>query len=74
MLGNAKEWGADCWNEDLEGMGPSAKARRSGNCDMHAVRGSAWDGLPTDNRSAFREGNNRPTAYFKYGFRVARDF
>ena len=74
MLGNVKEWVADCWNEDLEGIEPSAKARRSGNCDMRAVRGSAWDGLPTDNRSAFREGNNRPTAYFNYGFRVARDF
>jgi formylglycine-generating enzyme required for sulfatase activity len=74
MLGNVKEWVADCWNEDLEGIGPSAKARRDGNCDMRAVRGSAWDGLPMHNRSAYREGNNRPTAYFNYGFRVARDF
>ncbi|WP_374651423.1 SUMF1/EgtB/PvdO family nonheme iron enzyme [Dongia sp.] len=73
MLGNVKEWVADCWNDDLDGIGPSAKPRRAGNCDMRAVRGSAWDGLPDHNRSAYREGNNRPTAYFNYGFRVARD-
>lgn len=74
LLGNVKEWVADCWNDDLEGIGPTAKARRSGNCDMRAVRGSAWDGLPSHNRSAYREGNNRGTAYFNYGFRVARSF
>jgi formylglycine-generating enzyme required for sulfatase activity len=74
MLGNVKEWTADCWNDDLEGIGPTAKARRSGKCDMRVVRGSAWDSQPTVSRLAYREGNNKPTAYFFYGFRVARDF
>lgn len=74
MLGNAKEWVADCWNDDLGGIGSTAKARRSGRCEMRVVRGSAWDAPPPVSRLAFREGNNRPTAYFNYGFRIARDF
>jgi formylglycine-generating enzyme required for sulfatase activity len=74
MLGNVKEWVADCWNDDLEGIGPSAKARRSGKCQMRVVRGSAWDSIPSIIRVAFREGNQAPTAYFNYGFRVARGF
>lgn len=74
MLGNVKQWVADCWNDDLEGIGPSAKARRTGNCKMRAVRGSAWNGQPAIGRLAYREGNNVPTAYYNYGFRVARDF
>lgn len=74
MLGNVKEWMADCWNDDLEGIGPTAKARRSGNCNMRVVRGSAWDSYPTVIRLAARDKNNVPTAYHFYGFRVARDF
>jgi formylglycine-generating enzyme required for sulfatase activity len=74
MLGNVKEWMADCWNDDLEGIGPTAKARRSGKCSMRVVRGSAWDSPPAIARLAYREGNNAPTAYFNYGFRVVRGF
>jgi formylglycine-generating enzyme required for sulfatase activity len=74
MLGNVKEWVADCWNDDLEGIGPTAKARRSGKCQMRVVRGSAWESIPSVLRLAYREGNNAPTAYFNYGFRVARGF
>lgn len=74
MLGNVKEWVADCWNDDLDGIGPTARARRSGKCSMRVVRGSAWDSPSQIARLAYREGNNAPTAYFNYGFRVARDF
>lgn len=74
MLGNVKEWVADCWNDDLEGIGPTAKAQRSGKCQMRVVRGSAWESIPSVLRLAYREGNNAPTAYFNYGFRVARGF
>ncbi|TDQ84522.1 formylglycine-generating enzyme required for sulfatase activity [Dongia mobilis] len=74
VLGNVKEWVADCWNDDLGGIGPTAKARRSGKCSMRVVRGSAWDSPSQIARLAYREGNNAPTAYFNYGFRVARDF
>ena len=74
MLGNVKEWSADCWTDSLSGIGPTAKARRKGDCGMRAVRGSGWDSIPSILRLAYREGNNAPTAYFNYGFRVARDF
>jgi formylglycine-generating enzyme required for sulfatase activity len=73
MLGNVKEWVADCWNDSLKGIGQSAKARRSGNCQMRVVRSSAWNGPPEIGRLAYREKNNVPTAYYNYGFRVARD-
>lgn len=72
MLGNVKEWVADCWSDTLAGLGPTAKARRSGNCKMRAVRSSAWNGPPEIGRLAYREKNNVPTAYYNYGFRVAR--
>ena len=73
MLGNVKEWVADCWNDSLKGIGPNAKARRSGNCQMRVVRSGAWNGPPEIGRLAYREKNNVPTAYYNYGFRVARD-
>jgi formylglycine-generating enzyme required for sulfatase activity len=74
MLGNVKEWAADCGNNDLAGIGPTAKARRSGDCKLHVVRSSAWDSLPSIGRLSFREANKSSNAYCNYGFRVARDF
>ncbi|MBK8158574.1 MAG: SUMF1/EgtB/PvdO family nonheme iron enzyme [Rhodospirillaceae bacterium] len=74
MLGNVKEWAADCGTNDLEGIGPTAKARRSGDCKLHIVRSSAWDSLPSIGRLSYREVNKDSNAYCNYGFRVARDF
>jgi len=72
MLGNVKEWVADCWNKTHRGQKADAKARRSVDFSMRVVLAAPGTG---NRRSVVwhREGNTAATAYFNYGFRVAPD-
>jgi formylglycine-generating enzyme required for sulfatase activity len=72
MLGNVKVWAADCWNGNLDKVDVNGAPTLSGDCSLHAVRGSAWDAYPSNARSAFREKNYATSAFLNYGFRVAR--
>jgi formylglycine-generating enzyme required for sulfatase activity len=73
MLGNAKQWTADCGGGDLNHVPSDGSPRGGGDCTDHSVRGSGWDGLPNVSRAAYREHGPADYAAFNYGFRVARD-
>jgi len=47
------EWVEDCWNRTLAGMSSDGRARVTGNCTQHVVRGSNGD-APKTLRSAYR--------------------
>ena len=71
VLGNVREWTADCWNDSYEGAPEDGSARRSGDCSRHVVRGGSWFDSPDELRSAHRSWS--PAAYqAAIGFRVAR--
>jgi formylglycine-generating enzyme required for sulfatase activity len=72
MLGNAKQWVADCSSESLSELPTDGSANGGGNdCDEHEVRGSGWDGIPSIVRFAKRESHGSNYAAMNYGFRVA---
>jgi formylglycine-generating enzyme required for sulfatase activity len=73
MLGNAKQWTADCGGGDLSKTPTDGSPVGDSGCSDHAVRGSGWDGLPNTSRAAYREHSPADYAAFNYGFRVARD-
>ena len=70
MLGNVREWVADCWNRDHRNAPPNARAR-AGNCTMHVVRGGAWDSAATAATVSFRSFSAGANPL--RGFRVARN-
>jgi formylglycine-generating enzyme required for sulfatase activity len=70
MVGNVWEWTEDCWNPDYEGAPGDGSAWTSGDCNLHVVRGGAWNTGPELLRSANR-GNAR-LLFYQLGFRVTR--
>ncbi len=74
MAGNVQQWTADCWNDDYsDAPEDGTKARTTGNCGRHVVRGGSWRDNPGNLRSAYRDwfGTARRETYI--GFRVASD-
>ena len=70
MLGNAKEWVADCWRSNYADADGTTQARAT-NCSAHAVRGGSWNSAPEEATVSFRSfssGANRSR-----GFRVVRE-
>ena len=49
------EWAEDCWNATLAGLPSDGRARMSGDCTRHVVRGGK-DDHPANLRSAHRNG------------------
>ena len=47
------EWVEDCWNESIRGIAGDGRARTTGDCTRHVVRGSR-DDHPWSLRSAYR--------------------
>ena len=72
MVGNAAEWVQDCWNNSHAGAPNDARARNSGDCTRHVVRGGSWASKSASIRSAAR--GAQPHAYraADLGFRIAR--
>jgi formylglycine-generating enzyme required for sulfatase activity len=72
ILGNVREWTADCWSENLAGLPTNGSARTSGDCLCRALRGGSWYCDPRLTRSASRVVN--PSIYRDvfFDFRVAR--
>ena len=72
VLGNVREWTADCWHESYRGAPADGSPWRGGDCGRRALRGGSWYRLPWMLRSADRgrwtTGSRAPEA----GFRVAR--
>jgi formylglycine-generating enzyme required for sulfatase activity/uncharacterized caspase-like protein len=70
MHGNAMQWVEDCWHENYRGAPNDGSAWTTGECDIHVVRGGAWDSIANGLRAAFRYGlSDRKSTI---GFRVAR--
>ena len=61
------EWVEDCWNASLFGLSSDGRARMTGDCTQHVLRGSN-DNRPASLRSAHR-GSAVPGAT-GIGFRV----
>ena len=73
MLGNAREWVADCWNGDYTGAPKDGSAwTESGNCALRVLRGGSWLDGPGGMRSSTRDKGTAGIRFSANGFRVAR--
>ncbi|QQS11698.1 MAG: SUMF1/EgtB/PvdO family nonheme iron enzyme [Rhodospirillales bacterium] len=72
MLGNVREWVANCWNPSYAGAPADADARHDGDCARRAVRGGGWFTNPALVRPANRFGVDIADRDSDMGFRVAR--
>ena len=72
MSGNVSEWASDCLNNSYEGAPADGSAWTTGNCDLHALRGGAWNSGPSNLRSANRDWDAAGFRVNRNGFRVAR--
>jgi formylglycine-generating enzyme required for sulfatase activity len=71
MLGNVKQWVADCGSASLDDVPADGSPVEGGACKFRSVRGIAWDGMPIHTRLAYRERGEPDYAAANYGFRVA---
>ena len=72
MSGNVSEWGYDCLNSSYDGAPADGRPWMTGNCDLHALRGGAWNSGPNNLRSANRDWDAAGFRVNRNGFRVAR--
>ncbi|MEL6258008.1 MAG: SUMF1/EgtB/PvdO family nonheme iron enzyme, partial [Pseudomonadota bacterium] len=70
MLGNVREWTADCYNRSHEGAPANGVARQSGDCGRRVVRGADWRGDAGVHRAANRASFSSGTLDRGLGFRV----
>ena len=73
MLGNAREWIADCYVPTYQGAPTDGSAVSSGTCTARVIRGGYWASNAADSRSANRAriGPTMRTHYM--GFRLVMD-
>lgn len=73
MLGNVWEWMEDCHSDSLAALPADGTAHRAFGCELHTIRGGAWNTglafLRRDNRSQMKT----ETKNWSIGFRLARD-
>ena len=70
MIGNAWEYVADCWQEEVPASGA---AYVTNSCQYRRTRGGSWDDFPEELRSARRSRVEPAVRRNDAGFRVARD-
>ena len=73
MHGNAAEWTADCWSEDLLHNPADGGAYLVEDCRRRSVRGGSYRFRAAGLRSAARAGRRADRRHIDVGFRVARD-
>ncbi len=74
MVGNVREWTADCFTASYWGRPPDERAWTwGGGCEQRVVRGGGWLSRPTDARPARRHGVPATARNPDLGFRVARE-
>lgn len=74
MLGNVREWLADCYTASYAGRAPDGRAWEwAGGCESRGVRGGSWATRPADTRAAARGAEAEGLRQADLGFRVARD-
>jgi formylglycine-generating enzyme required for sulfatase activity len=72
MSGNVSEWALDCSNKSYDGAPADGSARTTGDCNLHVLRGGAWNSDSNSLRSANRDWDAAGSRVSRYGFRVAR--
>ena len=72
MLGNVREWIADCKGNYAEAP-TDGSAFESSNCEKRIARGGGWIDGPTWVRSGYRHPLSPNYVNYAVGFRVARD-
>ncbi len=72
MLGNVREWTADCWNASFKEAPADGSAWLSGDCSRRVFRGGSWALEPRYARSANRSQHLADYRLTALGFRVAR--
>ena len=73
MLGNAREWVADCWQDQYTNAPTDGRAwARGGECNTRTVRGGSWANVPKRLRSALRADWPPESRSDVVSFRVAR--
>jgi formylglycine-generating enzyme required for sulfatase activity len=74
MIGNAREWVADCYTTSYLGRPADGRAWEwSGGCERRGVRGGSWASRPERARAAARSGEPEGLRQQDLGFRVARE-
>ena len=72
ILGNLREWVADCHHEGYQGAPLDGSVWNEATCAKRIVRGGAWiDGASTS-RAAYRHPEDPAYRNYQVGFRVAR--
>lgn len=72
LHGNVWEWVQDCWNDSYVDAPLDSKARLTGNCKLHVVRGGSWFNGPK--RGLEARWRRSETGQYNYlGFRLAKD-
>jgi formylglycine-generating enzyme required for sulfatase activity len=72
MLGNVRQWAADCWNATPPAARSDGAPLLSGDCDERATRGGSWSDQPGDLRAAARSWESIDERSPYIGFRVGR--
>ena len=73
MHGNAAEWTADCWSEDLLDNPADGTAFAPEDCRRRVVRGGSYSQSAQALRSSARSARRAGRRHIDVGFRVARD-
>ena len=73
MHGNVWEWVQDCYKPSYEGAADDGSAVITKDCNLHILRGGAWNYYPKLLRSAYRYATAPEVRMNNAGFRVARD-
>jgi len=73
VLGNVREWTADCWHPSHAGAPSDGSARAADdNCARRVLRGASWHDEPAKTRSAYRARLPADSRHAFIGFRLAR--
>ena len=73
ILGNVREWVADCWHDDYAAAPVDARAwLTGGECDRRAMRGGSWIDPAEYAHPAHRHQGLVGHRFYGTGFRVAR--
>ena len=70
MIGNVRQWMADCVHEDYENAPRSASARTGGDCGLRVVRNGSWIDTPKRLRVSARDAVDVFDRLDTLGFRV----
>ena len=73
MLGNVREWVADCYTNSLRDLPSDGSARLTGNCDRRVVKGGSFSTGRGEHRAANRARYNATIRDRTLGFRVVAD-